>query len=190
MSLNEIPSLKLKRFSKPVDVTPEPVRQIPSSRLKLYRGSEDAGKYVSSPFVTKVEFRLRMADLPYALDAGAPWLGPKGKIPYVEVAPETKNDKPVMLGDSTLIIQHLTGENAIRELNADLSASEKSRDLGLRSLLEDKLYFYHVCFVVPSFAINRILTRSLDEGMLGRQLLPPTRTSSLGRTIPHPCPRR
>jgi len=146
MSLNEIPPLKLRFLRKPVEVTPEEVRQIPESRLKLFRGSEDAGKYVSSPFVTKVEFRLRLADIPYALDAGAPWLGPKGKIPYLEVAPEpeAKSDKSLMLGDSALIIKHLTNENTITDLNAALTPSEKSRDLGLRSLLEDKLYFYHV----------------------------------------------
>jgi len=158
MSLNEIPALKLRRIAKPIDVAPEPMLEIPSSRLKLYRGSVDAGKYVSSPFVTKIEFRLRMADVPYALDAGAPWLGPKGKIPYVEVAPETKDEKAVMLGDSTLIIQHLTGEKSISDLNADLTASEKSRDLGLRSLLEDKLYFYHVRSYSALQTVDFILT--------------------------------
>ena len=144
MALNEVPRLRLSMASKPVEATPEPVRFIPESKLKLFRGSVDAGKYVSSPFVTKIEFRLRLADVPYALDAGAPWLGPKGKIPYVEVAPETKSEKPLMLGDSTLIFTHLMGDNTVSDLNANLTRSEKSRDLGLRSLLEDKLYFYHV----------------------------------------------
>jgi len=173
MALFEIPSLRLKMASEPVEVTAEPIRLVPDSRLKLFRGSDDAGKYVSSPFVTKVEFRLRLADVPYALDAGAPWLGPKGKIPYVEVAPETKAEKPLMLGDSTLIFTHLMGDQTVSDLNANLTSSQKSRDLGLRSLLEDKLYFYHVrlCIMVKSHETNP--NKSSDARVLGRQLLPP-----------------
>ena len=143
-ALNEIPPLQLKFFRRPVNEVPEEIRQIPQSRLKLYRGSEDAGLYVSSPFVTKIEFRLRLAGIPYALDAGAPWLGPKGKIPYMEVAPEKVEEKAIMLGDSALIIQHLVGNKSVGDLNAHLKPADKARDLALRSLLEDKLYFYHV----------------------------------------------
>jgi len=114
-----------------------------SPRLKLFRGSTDKDKYVSSPFVTKVETRLRLANVDYTLDAGAPWQGPKKKIPYLEVQAQTADQKQI-LGDSTLIFQHLINDGDLRDLNASLSTSEKAQDLALRSLLEDKLYFYHM----------------------------------------------
>lgn len=113
------------------------------SNLRLFRGAFDAGRFVSSPFVTKVEFRLRLAGVPYVTDAGNPWNGPKGKIPFLEVH-ESDEAAPQMLGDSALIIRHLMDNDLLDDLNASLSQAEKAQDLGLRALLEDKLYFYHV----------------------------------------------
>ena len=142
MALAEVPPL----FRKSVGPKEAPLLvQEPSDRLKLYRGADDKGRYVSSPFVTKVEFRLRLAEVPYSIGEGAPWQGPKGKIPYLEVAGELDSKgKPLKLGDSTLIFQHFVDEGKIQSLNDNLNTTEKAHDLALRSLLEDKLYFYHV----------------------------------------------
>ena len=48
------------------------------------------------------------------------------------------------LGDSTLITKALMRSGLLPDINAKLSPEQKSCDLGLRALLEDKLYFYHV----------------------------------------------
>jgi hypothetical protein len=55
------------------------------SVLVLFRGWEDHGCYVWSPFVTKVEFRLRLSNVPYIVKAGSPLTAPAGKIPYVNL---------------------------------------------------------------------------------------------------------
>ncbi len=48
------------------------------------------------------------------------------------------------MGDSTLIIKHLVDDGSMEDLNAKLDPVEKSYDLALRALLEDKLYWYQV----------------------------------------------
>jgi len=123
----------------------------------VYRGWLDRGKYVWSPFVIKLEARLRFAGVSYATEAGSTFKAPKGKIPYIECrglqasslpqgsAPLDGNPSPgVTLGDSTLIIKHLIEWGILPDNNATLSPAAKVQDLALRALLEDKLYFYHV----------------------------------------------
>jgi hypothetical protein len=105
--------------------------------LIVYRGWLDPGKHVWSPFVIKLEARLRFAGVSYITDCGSVRKAPKGKIPYLECADGT-------LGDSTLIIKQLVEWNRIPDLNAKLSPAAKAQDLALRALFEDKLYFYHV----------------------------------------------
>ncbi len=51
--------------------------------MTLFRGWADEGRYVVSPFVTKLEFRLRLSKVEYQTDAGSVRHAPKGKIPYV-----------------------------------------------------------------------------------------------------------
>lgn len=123
----------------------------PTPKYTLFRGSEASLCYASSPFVTKVEFRMRLAGVPYKLDCGAPWLGPKGKIPYLLPSSSSVYDEKVggvqkedMLGDSALIIEYLVETERIQDLNETLDPASKSKDLAVRALLEDKLYFYHV----------------------------------------------
>ncbi|OAL26441.1 hypothetical protein AYO20_10109 [Fonsecaea nubica] len=117
-----------------------------NSKLILSRGWPEKGVYSWSPFVTKVEFRFRHAGLAYDVEAGSAKVAPKGKIPYVDLGP-LQNDGhngPSLLGDSTLIIQRLLSMGCIPDLNGSLSEQLKLDDLGLRALLEDKLYFYHM----------------------------------------------
>ncbi|PRP88652.1 hypothetical protein PROFUN_02748 [Planoprotostelium fungivorum] len=113
-----------------------------SSPITLYRGFDDQGEHVWSPFVIKLEFRLRHAGLSYVTSIGNPRQGPSGKIPYIDVAPLNNSPTPHLLGDSSLIIRHMISNGHLRDLNSSLSHKEKASDLGLRSLVEDKLYFY------------------------------------------------
>lgn len=118
-----------------------------TTKLTLYRGGPDTGMYSWSPFVTKVEFRLRQAGLRYEVAAGKTMEGPKGKVPYVDLGPlqdEVSAQSPSLLGDSTLIIQRLVSTGHLPELNGGLSEEQKLNDLAIRALLEDKLYFYQV----------------------------------------------
>ncbi|KAL2824163.1 hypothetical protein BDW59DRAFT_89041 [Aspergillus cavernicola] len=110
------------------------------SNLTIYRGWLEPGRYVWSPFVTKLEARLRFANIPYKTAAGSVKTGPRGKIPYVEI---TDVDASSSIGDSTLIIKHLVERDILPDLNSSLPPSDKAHDLALRALLEDKAYFYN-----------------------------------------------
>ena len=105
----------------------------------VFRGSPKSGVYVWSPFVTKLEARLRFDDIKYRVGGGSPKSAPRGKIPYIEVE---QNGTLEQLGDSTLITHKLVDEGAITDLNARLSPFQKAHDLAIRALLEDKVYFY------------------------------------------------
>jgi hypothetical protein len=76
------------------------------AKLIVYRGWLDRGKHVWSPFVIKLEARLRFAGVPYITEAGSTRTAPKGKIPYVECR-GLGDSLSTSLGDSTLIIKHL-----------------------------------------------------------------------------------
>ncbi|KAH6662781.1 hypothetical protein B0J14DRAFT_495535 [Halenospora varia] len=111
-------------------------------QLTLYRGWLDPGKHVWSPFVTKLETRLRFAGLSYNTESGSVQKAPKGKIPYVEIL-RLDDGQPEQIGDSTLIIKDLVRRGVIPNINANLPAAVGAQDLAIRALLEEKLYFYH-----------------------------------------------
>ncbi|KAJ4302005.1 hypothetical protein N0V88_002136 [Collariella sp. IMI 366227] len=115
--------------------------------LTLHRGFPARACYVWSPFSNKLEARLRMAGLRYKLGAGSPMKAPRGKIPYVEAATtQDAESKPKqqLLGDSGLIVRKFVEDGHMADLNASLTPAERAKDLAVRALLEDKLYFYQV----------------------------------------------
>ncbi len=109
--------------------------------ITLFRGWLDPGRYVWSPFVTKLEARFRFCGIKYSTDSGGPRSAPKGKIPYVECRTQTE---VTTQGDSTLITKKLVRQELLPDLNSNLSPEQAALDLSLRALLEDRLYFYHV----------------------------------------------
>ncbi|KAL8676075.1 MAG: hypothetical protein Q9186_007370 [Xanthomendoza sp. 1 TL-2023] len=114
-----------------------------SPTITVFRGFPATASYVWSPFVCKLEARLRFASLAYKTDQGAPPKGPRGKIPYLSVA--KSNDAaaaPEMVSDTTLISERLVDEGLAEDLNGKLSPVEKAQDAAVRALLEEKLYFY------------------------------------------------
>lgn len=143
-------------------------------KLTLYRGWPTQGEHVWSPFVIKLEARLRFAGISYQTAAGSPKAAPKGKIPYVEI-PISDNaaDGRRQMGDSTLIIKHLIETGAIPHLNSRLSPEDKARDLATRALLEDKLYFFHVSGGTSAGERDLRLTlmECVDEREVDRELL-------------------
>ncbi|KIW16464.1 hypothetical protein PV08_06518 [Exophiala spinifera] len=114
--------------------------------LIVYRGWLDKGKYTWSPFVTKIEFRLRHAGLRYTAEVGGPRVAPKGKIPYVDLS-SLQNDAgtvPDLLGDTTFIIERLQSMDCLSQLNLNLTDEHKLNDLAIRALCEEKLCFYNM----------------------------------------------
>ena len=120
------------------------------AKLIVYRGWLHRGKYVWSPFVIKLEARLRFAGVAYTTEAGSTSKAPRGKIPYVEYpglqasathSSSLKDDEGPsgFHGDSTLIIKRLTEWNILPNINAKLSPAIKAQDLAIRALLEEKL---------------------------------------------------
>ena len=103
----------------------------------LYRGWPSGNNHVWSPFVVKVEARLRFAGVPYTTEAGSRRSAPKSKIPYLERDGE-------IFSDSSLMATQLVERGLLPDINASLRPETKTHDLALRALLEDKLYFYHV----------------------------------------------
>ena len=117
-------------------------------KLTVYRGWLDPGQYTWSPFVTRLETRLRFANVPYKTDAGSVQKGPKGKIPYIECAGhQVDGTDPAMLGDSTLIVKQLVEWDILPDINSKVSPVARAQDLSIRALLEDKLYFYNVSII-------------------------------------------
>lgn len=126
----------------------------PIKDLTVHRGWAGVGSHVWSPFVVKLEARLRFAGVPYATGAGGPRGAPKGKIPYVEfrrqgAASGGEEGAVVRMGDSALVARHLVEEGDLPDLNGGLSPEDRARDLATRALLEEKLCFYHVSCVNP-----------------------------------------
>lgn len=126
-------SVKLAKFSTMTSI----------KDLKVHRGWTGQGSHVWSPFVVKLEARLRFANVRYTTGAGGPRGAPKGKIPYVEFQP-ADGQEMVQMGDSTLIVKHFIEEGVLPDLNGRLSPEDRARDLATRALLEEKLCFYHV----------------------------------------------
>ncbi|KAF4470571.1 glutathione S-transferase [Fusarium albosuccineum] len=104
-------------------------------QLTVFRGFGKLGAFTWSPFVIKLEARLRFDGTPYKVDGGSPKSAPRGKIPYVELGEQR-------VSDSTFIIQKFVQDGIITDLNSRLSPAQRAQDLAIRALLEDKLYFY------------------------------------------------
>jgi hypothetical protein len=120
--------------------------------ITLFSGFQGSGAYVWSPFVIKLEARLRFTGLSYRTEAGSLLKAPRGKIPYIAISRKDSDSQapvtPTILGDSTLIAEKFVKEGVLDDLNAKLSPTEKAHDLALRALLEEKLYFYQVGVLV------------------------------------------
>ncbi|KAH6884207.1 hypothetical protein B0T10DRAFT_493744 [Thelonectria olida] len=109
-------------------------------KLTVYRGFAVGNHYVWSPFVSKLEARLRFGGVPYSLAQGNPKSAPRGKIPYVDVVSDGGPSE--QMGDTTLIIRSFIDNGVLTDLNAGLTPTLKAQDLAVRALLEDKVYFY------------------------------------------------
>lgn len=112
--------------------------------LTVFRGFPVTNAHAWSPFTTKLEARLRFNSVPYRLGVGSPPAAPRKKIPYIEVNGDEDRGQKQSMGDTSLIVRHLISEGQLKDLNEKLTPVQRAHDLAIRSLMEDKLYFYGV----------------------------------------------
>ncbi len=73
-----------------------------------------------------------MAGIEYEIVPALPLNAPKGKVPYIE-------DGGSLLGDSGFIVQYLKAK--YKNLDVDLSESERALSLAMQRLLEEHLFW-------------------------------------------------
>ncbi|KAK3308368.1 uncharacterized protein B0T15DRAFT_106512 [Chaetomium strumarium] len=127
-------------------MSPKPTAATPT--LTLFRGFPQHDRYTPSPFINKLETRLRIGGIAYQVGVGSPFTAPRGKMPYIElqdadnVNSSTSPTPPTKLGDTALITRKLVEDGHLEDLNARLTPTQRAADLAVRALLEDKLYFF------------------------------------------------
>ncbi|CAD7701447.1 unnamed protein product [Ostreobium quekettii] len=88
----------------------------------------------ASPFVSKLETFLRMADIDYEATAGITG-APKGKVPYIKQG-------DVILGDSTFICEYLKNTYKGKlQLNEPDTEEKKAMAIACQRICEDHLYW-------------------------------------------------
>jgi len=106
--------------------------------IELHQFPPMLGLMNPSPFCMKVEVFLRLAGLEYSVIPAAPMGQPKGKLPVVR-------DADLVVPDSEAIVAHLQRTHGAR-MPAALAAPETPRQLLLRRLIEEHLYFVGMFF--------------------------------------------
>lgn len=151
-----------------------------SQRITVFAGRHESGCYNWSPFVNKLQARLRFASVAYDITASSLSQAPKGKIPYIGLSSDTSRgdskptEPPTLLGDTDLITKHLMEIGDLPNLNEVLAPVELAQDLALRALLEDKIYFMQVMAELISLAFYWpvgfiLISRASDSGTLVSQ---------------------
>jgi glutathione S-transferase len=103
--------------------------------LKLYVFPRNPSVKVinAGPACLKLETWLRIADIPYEIPATPPPAPPKGKFPFVD-------DDGALIGDSTLILEHL---KRTRKIDPDGALTPQERAIGLafRRMMKENFYW-------------------------------------------------
>jgi glutathione S-transferase len=120
----------------------------------------------------KLETWLRIADIPYELDqfAFASTPPPKGKIPYII------EDNGLIMGDSTLIIEHL---KRTRQIDPDQSLTPTEHAIGVafRRMLDEDLYWVAIYTRFQTDAGWEVYRTLIEEGAR-------TFCKSIGQPVP------
>lgn len=104
-----------------------------SEKIKVFGFAEFGELADMSPFVTKLESYLRLAELPYDKRAGDPRKAPRNKLPFM--IHEGRS-----VPDSQGIIDYLR-EQGIADLDSELDPDQRAELCMLRSMLELDLAF-------------------------------------------------
>jgi glutathione S-transferase len=106
--------------------------------IELHQFPPMLGVMNASSFCMKVEVFLRLAGLEYRVVSAGPPRQPKGKLPVVR-------DAGLVVPDSEAIVAHLQRAHGAR-IPPALAAPETPRQLLLRRLIEEHLYFVGLFF--------------------------------------------
>jgi glutathione S-transferase len=101
--------------------------------ITLYGFGPAYGLPDSSPFVTKAELLLRMANLLYRTDTTGFARAPKGKLPYI-------NDDGTVVADSTFIRWHIEKKHRL-DYDLGLDAAQRATAWAFEKMVEDQLYW-------------------------------------------------
>jgi glutathione S-transferase len=101
--------------------------------ITLYTFGPALGLPDLSPFVTKAEMLLKLADLPYRTDSTGFRKAPKGKLPYIE-------DDGVIVADSTFIRWHIEKKYGL-DFDEGLTPEQRGIAWSIEKLLEDNMYW-------------------------------------------------
>lgn len=105
--------------------------------ITLYQPPPAWGTPSVSPFCIKLETWLRMMEIPYQVKDANPQKAPKGKMPYI------RDEDGALIGDSQLILQHLTKRYGER-LDAWLDPADLAKGHAVRRMLEEGTYWVGV----------------------------------------------
>jgi glutathione S-transferase len=86
-----------------------------------------------SPFCSKVETYLRMADVPYRVAAAVPPRAPKGNLPYI-------SDDGKKIADSRFILEYLRDRYQV-DLDRELTPTERAESMAFQRMIEDDLHW-------------------------------------------------
>jgi glutathione S-transferase len=101
--------------------------------ITLYTFGPAFGLPDPSPFVTKTEVLLKMAQLPYGTDASGFRKAPKGKLPYID-------DDGERIADSTFIRWHIEKKYGL-DLDRGLTKEQRATAWALEKMVEDQAYW-------------------------------------------------
>ena len=87
-----------------------------------------------SPFCSKLECYLRMAEIPYTIQVAKFRKAPKGKIPFATLDGS-------LIGDSQLIIEQLERRAGAAALDVDLAPRDRAIGHAAQRMLDEAFYF-------------------------------------------------
>lgn len=97
--------------------------------ITLYGMGPGFGLPEISPYVTKTEVQLRMADLDYRREPGARETSPKGQLPWID-------DDGERIADSHFIRLHVERKYGV-DFDAGLTAAERAQAWAIERMLEN-----------------------------------------------------
>jgi glutathione S-transferase len=109
----------------------------------LFGGGPAFGLPEVSPYVTKTEVQLKMAEIPYLKEIARPDASPKGQLPFIE-------DDGERIADSTFIRAYVERKYCV-DLDEGLSTFERAQAWAIERMIENHLGWVsaYARFMVP-----------------------------------------
>ena len=110
----------------------------------LFGGGPAFGLPEVSPYVTKTEVQLKMAEIPYTKEFARPDASPKGQLPFIE-------DDGQRIADSTFIRAYVERRYCV-DLDESLSTFERAQAWAIERMIENHLGWVsaYARFMIPA----------------------------------------